>query len=317
MFSIPPIEECDSTMEIKHLWTFLAVAKHLNFTRAAGELSFVQSSVTSHVQALEAELGVRLFDRLGRRTVLTDAGRELRGRAPDLLSHIEQTRDAVREAGNAPGDARGTLRVAAPESLCAYWLPEVLRAFQDRYPRVRVTFGAAARGPLLEALTEGAVDLGFLLEESVEAAGVHAVRMAEERLCLVTRPGHGLAGREAVRTADLSDETMLLIEPSCAQRALVERELRTAGVAPIAMEFVSIEALKRCAAAGLGVAVVPSGTVLDEVARGTLTVLPWTRELELGVFAVHHRNRRPTRMLQELLALAREHWAAGAADRRP
>src|SRR5205085_1716252 len=95
-FSISSIEIYDQRMELKHLATFLAVARHASFTRAAAELGYVQSSVTAHIKALEADVDTPLFRRLGRRVALTDAGRELRGHAKLLLDQAERAREAVR-----------------------------------------------------------------------------------------------------------------------------------------------------------------------------------------------------------------------------
>ncbi|MBR7672400.1 LysR family transcriptional regulator, partial [Streptomyces daliensis] len=301
-------------MELKHLTTFLSVARHLNFTRAAQELGYVQSSVTAHIKALEADLEVPLFERLGRRVALTDSGRELCGYAQVLVGYAEQTREAVQGASDDPGKIRGTLRIAAPESLCAYRLPPVLRALQDTFPQLRVAFGPAGRPQLLASLAEGTLDVGFLLEESVENPMVHAEFMMREPMRLVARPEHRLAARERVRTVDLGAETLLLIEEGCAQRTVMDRELRRFQLRPPTMEFVSVEALKRCASAGLGVAMLPAASVADEVRRGELAELRWDKEPVLEVFFVRHKDRSPTRVLQELSAIAREHWAPVEAD---
>ncbi|MDJ1137019.1 LysR family transcriptional regulator [Streptomyces iconiensis] len=298
-------------MELKQLETFVVVARHLHFTRAARELGFVQSSVTAHVKALEAELGVALFERLGRRVVLTDSGRELCAHARVLLGQAEQAREAVRGAGEDPEQVRGTLRIAAPESLCAHHLPPVLRAVRERFPLLRLAFQPAPRGPLLDGLAEGTIDAGFLQEEAVREPGVHAERLLREPLRLIAAPGHRLGARTRVETADLAHETVLLLEPGCAQRTAMERELSRAGLRPPTVEFFSLEALRRCVAAGLGVGLAPAGSVDEEITRGELTALPWACEPVLDVYFVRHRGRRPTRAVRELAALARQRWATG------
>ncbi|PJE95392.1 LysR family transcriptional regulator [Streptomyces carminius] len=295
-------------MELKHLATFLAVARELSFTRAAQDLDYVQSSVTAHIKALETDLGVPLFERLGRRVALTDAGRELRPRAQHLVGYAEQTREAVVGAATDPHAVRGTLRIAAPESLCAYRLPAVLGALKERFPLLRVVFGPAGRPALLAGLEDGTLDAGFLLEESVDHPMTVAERMAQEPLRLVAHPGHPLAARKQLDTGELAGETLLVIEQGCAQRDIIDRELRRAGARPATMEFVSVEALKRCAAAGLGIALVPGATVEDETRRGELAVLPWTVEPVLGVHYIRHKDRRPTLVLRTLADLARTAW---------
>ncbi|MFV2172105.1 LysR family transcriptional regulator [Actinomadura sp. LOL_016] len=296
-------------MELKHLTTFLAVTHRLSFTKAAQDLGYAQSAVTAQIKSLETDLGVPLFERLGRRIALTDAGIELREHARFLVGYAQEVREAVHEAGGGSRRIRGTLRVAAPESLCAYHLPPVLRALRTSFPLLQVVFGPAGRTGLLDALGEGALDAGFLIEESVDHPMVSADRMAEETLVLVAHPEHHLTARTEVHTAELAAETLLLIERGCAQRDVIERELKRAGIRPVRMEFVSVEALKRCAAEGLGLAVLPASTVADEVARGEVAVLPWTSEPVLGIYLVRHKDRRVTTVLRELTALTRAHWA--------
>lgn len=296
-------------MELKHLTTFLAVARDLSFTRAAQELGYVQSSVTAHIKSLESDLGVPLFERLGRRIALTDAGAELRKHAQYLVSYADEVQQAVHEASGDPRLLRGTLRIAAPESLCAYRLPPVLRALQDRFPQLRVVFGAAGRSSLLTALNEGTMDAGFLIEESLAAPTVTAERIAEEPLLLIANPEHHLASCEQVHTADLASETLLLMERGCAQRDVMEKELKSAEIQPSSMEFVSIEALKRCSAAGLGVAMLPASTVTEDVNRGDVAVLPWVVQPSLGIYFIQHKDRRRTTVLRELSTLARKYWS--------
>jgi DNA-binding transcriptional LysR family regulator len=295
-------------VEMKHLATFLEVARAMSFTKAAEELGYVQSSVTTHIKSLEADLDVQLFERLGRRIVLTPAGEELREHARTMTAYAEQAREAVRQAGGDAHEVRGTLHIAAPESLCAYRLPAVLRTLQDRYPLLRVVFRPAGRTALLAGVKDGSLDVGFLLEESVTAAMTVAEVLAEEPLLLVARPGHPLTREAEVATRRLADQTVLVIEKGCAQRELIDAELRGADIDPVTMEFVSVEAIKKCAAAGLGVGLLPASTVSEETQRGELAVLPWTRAPRLGIHMITHRARRPTRALHDLASLARECW---------
>lgn len=298
-------------MELRQLTTFLAVARHLSFTRAAQELGYVQSSVTAQIKSLESDLGVTLFERLGRRVVLTQAGQELRRHAQELLEHAEKARTEVRAVHGHPHEMHGTLHIAAPGSLCAYRLPGVLRCLRERFPRLNLAFGPAGRAEVLDGLTDGSLDIGFLLEESVAAPMLVVEELAEEPLGLVATPDHPLAGVRRVATADLGAYTMLLPEPDCSQRLLIEREFQTAGIRPVVMEFVGVDAQKRCAAEDLGVAMVPVHAAAEEIRRGELVVLPWEHAPILGVHVARHKNRTIP-ALHTLSATAREHWGVMA-----
>jgi len=157
-------------MEHRQLRTFAAVAKRLSFTRAAAELGYVQSAVTAQVKALERELGVSLFDRLGRRVVLTDAGKEFLGYAVRMLDLSEEARAAVSRGGR--GGVTGGLEVGATETLCVYRLPDLFRAFRSLHPRVDFRFRPVPCVELKGLVRESSLDVAFLLEEPVEEKAV-------------------------------------------------------------------------------------------------------------------------------------------------
>lgn len=300
-------------MELRQLTTFLAVAHHLSFTRAAQELGYVQSSVTTQIKTLERDLGVRLFERLGRRVLLTAAGEELRGHSRDLLERCELARAATQRAHGRPHEFRGTLRVAAPGSLCAYRLPTVLQHVQQRFPQLSVVLGSADRATMLTNLADGELDVGLFLEEELHAPMLTVRRLGTEPLRLVAHPEHPLTTATRVSTTDLANHTLLLSEPRCAQRETMERELHRAGVRTTVMEFLSVEAQKRCAAAGLGLAPIPVRTALEDVERGELVILPWQVELDLGVFIAWHKHRQIP-ALNELIAAATNLWHADRTE---
>src|SRR5215469_1063903 len=133
MFSI---SSGDGLMEVRQLQIFRTLAEELNFTRTAERVHTVQSNVTSQIKALEEELGVPLFDRLGRRVALTDAGRRFQPFAEQALASMEQGHRSV-QSGSEPS---GPLRISAPESILTYRLPQVLRIFRKRFPNVELRF---------------------------------------------------------------------------------------------------------------------------------------------------------------------------------
>src|SRR5262249_35653681 len=143
-------------MELRHLHTFRTVARLRGFRRAAEALGYVQANVTAHVQALEAELGVRLFDRLGRRIALTDAGEQLLVYAEQLLTISQEAQAAVARQEGAEG-ARGSLTISASETFCIYRLPAVMRRFQDCHPRFQLVFRPLPYPELRRGVAEGVI----------------------------------------------------------------------------------------------------------------------------------------------------------------
>ncbi|WP_425247697.1 LysR family transcriptional regulator [Streptomyces sp. NEAU-NA10] len=258
-------------MELRLLATFEKVATVLSFTRAAAELNYAQSSVTGQIRALEDSLGVELFDRLGSRIRLTEPGER-------LLPYARRMRELAEEARAAVADAEepsGTLAVGTMESLTSYRLPPLLELFHHRYPKVRLSLRPTLGDETRQALRQGTYDLGFLMEEETRHAGLETEVLAVEPLALVAAPRHALAGKAQITTADLVGRPLLATEPGCAYRDLFERELTALDASVQFMEFGTIEATKRAAAAGLGSALLPEVTVAAELAEGSLVRLDW------------------------------------------
>ncbi|MEU1202791.1 LysR family transcriptional regulator [Streptomyces sp. NPDC005813] len=261
-------------MELRLLVTFEKVATVLSFTQAAAELKYAQSSVTGQIRALESSLGTELFDRLGSRIRLTESGERLLPYARQIIELTEEARAAVVGAE----EPSGALTVGTMESLTSYRLLPLLELFHHRYPGVRLSLRTTIGDETRQALRQGAYDVGFLMEEETRHAGLDVAVLAVEPLALVAAPGHALAEARAARTADLVGQSLLATEPGCAYRDLFERELNSvepAGSGVSFTEFGTIEATKRAAAAGLGIALLPEVTVAAELAEGTLVPLPW------------------------------------------
>lgn len=296
-------------MELRHLETFRVVAHELHFTRAALRLHYVQSSVTVQIQVLERELGVTLFHRVGKRVALTDAGRLLLPYAERLLNLAAETRAAV---GN--GTPSGVLTVGAPETLCTYRLPAILRRFRERYPQVRIAFRPGSATSLLQDVTTSVADVAFVLDVPLMSSLLHVEPLMSESVGLYAAPDHPLVASEAVNPADLASEPLLLTEDGCGYRALFLRVLATAGVHPTnTLELTSVEAIKQCAAVGMGIAVLPTVAVAAAVAAGELVPLLWDG-VPLGVVTqmLWHRETWQSPALVAFIAETRTAFAIAA-----
>jgi DNA-binding transcriptional LysR family regulator len=299
---------------LRQVETFRAVAEDLSFSRAASRLGYVQSSVSAQIAALERELGAPLFDRLGRRIALTDAGRVMFRYSGRLLDLALEAREAVADAGASSGEVTGTLIVSAPETLLTYRLPRLLALFHERHPKVRLSVRPSAVGRLVgsmrRSVEEGGVDVVFVLDGPLEVSGLCVEPLLEEGVSVIVPADHALASSTLVATRDLSGETVLLPEApesGCAYRAQFERQLGAAGVVPPEkMEFQSIEAIKQCVAAGMGVSVLPSVAVNVELGGGKLTALQWGEPFEVLTQMVWHEERWKSPALRAFLETARE-----------
>ena len=300
-------------MELRELAAFREVARQASFGRAAARLGYVQSTVSAQVQALERDLGVRLFDRLARTVLLTPAGQALLPHAERLLELSTEARAAVIGAGAGDGKLVGTIIVSAPESLLTYRLPAVLSRFRVAEPGVTVELRPTAigryRGETQRAIASGAVDLAFVLDARLDVPGVVTEVLVDEPISVVAAPGHRLAAIGEVAPADLAGEVLLLPEApdsGCAYRRQFERQLIDVGVSTDgALEFASIETVKQCVVAGMGISVLPSVAVDADVAVGRLTRLGWGQPFEVYTQVVWSSRRSVSPAQAAFMLIAR------------
>ncbi len=291
-------------MELRQLATFSTLAHTLSFTRAAALLNYAQSSVTAQIQALEEELGTPLFNRLGRRVTLTDAGQRFLSYAERVLALVDEGRNAV----SRTEEMAGTLTIGAPETLCTYRLPTLLHAYRMRYPAVQLSYHPTPVADLRRRVSEGELDVAFVMEELCESASLAAEMLVVEPVVVITAVEHPLTRLPAVHPSDLRGVDVLLTEGGCSYRRLFEHALSEVDARPATLlEFNSIEAIKQCVIAGMGISALPAVAVAAEVAQGHLAELCWDGPA-LGVYTqmVWHRRRWLSPPLTAFLDLARE-----------
>ncbi len=310
-------------MELRQLETFRAVAEELSFSRAAARLGYVQSSVSSQVGALERELGVPLFDRMGRRIALTEAGRVMLGYSESMLGLVEEARKATADAGTASGEVVGSLTASSPETLLTYRLPKLLAFFYERYPKAKISVRPSAIGKLTgearRAVEAGKVDVAFVLDEpAAGGSGLSVETLVEEDVSVIAPTSHALASSPVVGPSDLRSETVLLPEApesGCAYRTMFERQLARAGVLPSeTVEFASIETVKRCVMVGMGVSVLPTVAVRADLMCGRLSALKWSEPFEVATQMAWHKGRWKSPVLKAFLEAAREIFASGSDE---
>jgi DNA-binding transcriptional LysR family regulator len=291
-------------MEIRHLATFQAVARFLSFNRAAQELNYAQSSVSAQIQALEDELNVQLFDRLGRRILLTEAGSRLLQYAEKMLDLADETRAEVMGAK----ELRGSLTIKVPETIGVHRLPQVIKEFRSRFRRVRLRFTSCSHEGLRKDLRTGTTDLAFLLAESITSADLLSEVLGIEPLLLVAHPGHPLAARPAIHARDLQGEVILFSTVDCSYRRSLESVLGQQKIAyDSSLDFNSVAALKQCVMAGVGIAVLPEISVAEDISRGRLKALAWAEgKLEVASLMIWYRNRWLSPTLKAFIDVARE-----------
>lgn len=290
-------------MEVRQLQIFRTLAEELNFTRTAEKVNTVQSNVTAQIKTLEEELGVPLFDRLGRRVTLTNAGRRFLPFAEQALAAMEQGERAIRN-GDEPS---GPLRISAPESILTYRLPPVLRIFRRRFPQVELVFVPHIGNSYATELESGKIDLAFDMCDVPSNPSYRALRLRIERIFLFGDPGHALVNRNTVKPADLSGHHLLLTESGCGYRAKLDRVLALQNVrAGNITEFSSVEAIKQCVRVGMGLALLPAIVIARELRQHQFKVVHWAGpSLDIETHILWHKDKWVSPAMAAFLDLLR------------
>ena len=259
-------------MTIIQLDTFLSIEKTGSFSGAAAELGYAQSTVTMQMKQLEEELGCLLFDRLGKKVVLTAEGERLLEYARKMIEIEREIRLAVPE-GPEPA---GILRLGISESLCYNRLPDILMEYKKAYPGVTMEIHFIMHDTFPAMLKNGALDMVYTLNPLIESEELKLLYQKKESLGFYAAPKDPLVPRRAVREADLEGVPLLLTSHKCSFRAMLLSALEKRNITPrIALETTNKTILKQFAQNGLGIAFIPDMVAEDEVENGALVRLAW------------------------------------------
>ncbi len=276
-------------MELRQLKTFLTVSQLLSFNRAAETLHYAQSTVSAQIKSLEDELGVSLFDRLGKKVILTEAG-EL------LIQYARKMRDieaATISQVSGREEPRGCLSIRMPQSLGTYFLPAVLSEFHQKFPRVKFDISSCVAASLQQELRMGVYDVAFLLADSINAADLKAEVLGFARLVVVSAPDHPLAAGQPLSISDLNGHTVLLPKFDCSYKIMFEQELVQSRVVPgNTFEINSVETLIRCVIKGVGISILPRLSVAGHLSAGHLVELSLSDDvLETAILMITHKDK--------------------------
>lgn len=258
------------TLNLHQLATFQAVAKHRSYVRAAEELHFSQPAVSAQIRHLEDSLGVKLFDQIGRKTHLTQAGEELYLYSQKIFSVIDETME-VMEALRSP--YYGRLSVGADTTVGSYVIPGLLGKFRQIYPQVEILLQVLNRASLIEAIFNNRVELA-VMGSVPDDAPVEIEPFAFNPLVLVAAPTHRLAGLKNVPIEELGREHFLLREQGSGTRAALEKALEDAGLPlQVSMQVGNNSAIKQGVVAGLGIALISRVAIDMELETNRLVIL--------------------------------------------
>ena len=274
---------------LRQLKVFEAVARHLNFSRAADELHLTQPAVSTQVKQLTAHAGLPLFEQLGKKTYLTPAGAELLGHGRAIIEQFREAEDAMARLKGASG---GTLNVAVI-SAGDYFFPRLLAEFTRRHSGVTFRLAVRNREELLRQLADNLTDVGIMLRPP-EGAGVVGEPFAPHPYVIVAAPDHPLARRRRIPLAELLRERFVVRERGSETWNSMEQAFgRRLARLDIALEITSTETIKQAVIAGMGVSFLSAHTIGMEMRMKSLKVLDVQGfPLWLDWYVVHRRAKR-------------------------
>lgn len=293
-------------MTLDQLRIFVAVAERQHVTRAARDLNLAQSAASHAIAALEARHDTKLFDRIGRRIELTEAGRVFLAEARAILAQVAHAELTLSEFGKL---TRGTLSVQASQTIASYWLPRHLVAFHRAYPQIDIRLAIGNTAQVAVAVETGAAELGFV-EGAVESEHFVSTPVARDQLVLIVSPDHAWAAAESLAPDDLTASDWVLRERGSGTRSVFERALEQFGVDPgrlrVVMELPSNEAVRGAVEAGLGATAISASVAAPRLEAGLLHHVPF-RLPQREFHVLRHKERYRTRAADALLAVIAKH----------
>jgi DNA-binding transcriptional LysR family regulator len=291
-------------MDFDQLQTFLEVARHASFSRAAEKRFRTQPAISSQIRALEDEVGAKIFDRSGGKVSLTAAGHAFQKYAQETVDARKVMLASLAEMEHVP---RGTITVGANEGTCLHILPEVFADFKRQYPDVSVNIKRADYARILESVTDNSVDFGFV-SLPVKDNRLTVVLIHQDELVIIAPPDHSLGKMKSAAVADLAKYPLVVPKAGHTRDALDELFRKNRLKPHYSMELDSSELLKRFVAAGVGVGFIARSNVQGDIRAGLLAAIPIAdAQLRRDLALVFRKDKALSRAALAFIDIAKKH----------
>lgn len=286
-------------MEIRNIKTFVRLAEVQNFSKVAQHTGYSQSAITMQIKQLEEELGVQLFERIGKKAKLTEAGQRLIPHALEILESVKKAQSAVHQS-DAPA---GTLRIGTCESYLISVLPPIIEKLANSCPQAEISTRTASTSELCDMLRQNDVDIIYFLDE--KAYSPEWVKAAEhpEKIYFVASSDSPLAKERHISLDRLLDEPLYLTEKSVSYRHAMEQALAAKGIElhPF-LETGNTDIIKAFLLKGRGLSFLPEYVVRDYVQSNKLAILDADcPEITMWGQLIYHKNKYVTPLMERFL----------------
>lgn len=242
-------------MELRQLEYFIAVSKELHFSRAAERLNIAQPTLSQQIKILEDEVGIPLFDRIGKKTALTEAGKILLRHSERVFYEIEQAEAALRDLN---GLQLGKLTIGSLLTCVSYLLPPAIARFKHLYPNVDLSVQGLRNGDIKKGVLENGLDMGISFLP-IENADIASIPLFREELSLAVPANHPLANEEVVEMAALEHVPTVLLPGNYFLRQLIDSYCAELGITlQPTLEMTTLESLTQMVSEGIGMTILPA-----------------------------------------------------------
>lgn len=289
-------------MEFRQLNTFIHVAQFQSFSKAAEYLGYSQSAVTVQIRLLEQELNVRLFDRIGKQTMLTTQGRQFFAHANKILYEVNRTKLAMSDEE----EYKNPLRIGTIESLCTAKLPPIIHYFRQHHPKVAIQITTSSPGKLITMMEHNELDLIYILDTPRWSDDWHKAMESSEQIVFVASPGFRLAGEKSLRMADLLTEPFFLTEKNANYRQALDSHLayQRQSLSPL-IESSDTAFIIQMLEENEGLSFLPYFAVQDHIQSGRLCMLDVV-DVEISMYRqiFYHKSKFKTKEMEKFIELA-------------
>ena len=289
-------------MELKYLITFKAIVEEGGFTKAAKRLNYTQSTITFQIGQLEQELSAKLFERIGRRMVLTKAGERLIPYVEDVLNSVDRLQNFEEDLTSWKGD----LKIGIGETLLSYKIPPILKVFHEQAPNTRLFLRSMNCYDIRDELIAGSLDMGVFYHD-IGGVGTNLVTkpLKAYKMALIASPTIKESFSDFITPNQKIPIPFLINEPNCIFRQIFEQYLREKSILmDHTIELWSIQTIKQLVQNDVGITYLPKFAVEQELKQGTLSEIP-TELSDTTITAVcgYHKNKWVSPLMQLFLKL--------------
>jgi LysR family transcriptional regulator, transcriptional activator of the cysJI operon len=277
-------------LNLTKLQTFFTLSECLNFTEAAEQLYCSQPAVSMQIQSLERDLGFPLFDRIGKKLYLTKQGEHFKPYAEQIINLFHTSKEHIKQLDNL---LIGTLSFGASNFVGVYLLPAILSDFNKNYPGIKINMNITSSTHLIHMLETNKVEFLILSDRIPINEDLFQFKtFYQDEPVLIVNSEHPLSRKVNCTLEDLVNETLILKPNKSATRTYLEGEFKEYGFkSPNYMEIGNLEAIKQCVIHGLGVSIVSSFAIKQEIKTGLLVEVPIEGvKFQRGIRYVYHRG---------------------------